>query len=552
MSEPAATATPYRPFAVFALIWAVTTLAHQLAFTFWTESWEGWVLVIATIAVLFRPACVLRFLFLVVASLLNLWHKLPFVPNHILWEGMLHVVMLLGAAGFFLRGPGRGEWGKASASWKGGFLLLGAAIALKAVYFALPGLPRGYLLGAATTLFLLFALGRLLKRGEIMGGGDDLLSRFAPVIRVAVFIMYVWAVIQKLNWDYFDPEVTCAGKLHREINLYFGSVLPEADWALVGAAVGSLVCELGIPILLFFRPTRFAGFAVAVWFHLWLSIHPAAGVFSFSSIILGLLALFLPATWGQKLQDIWSTQLRWLGRGDEDRGRRLSRWIVILGFFVTLVTQGLLYLLIERSYEVFHTANRIGWIAFFTWGVWIGGCYLVAGWKARGEDKAWPNRARPTLAWIGLLPILLNGVYPWVGGRTQTSFSMYSNLRSEGEGNHMFLRRVDHFQLQNDMVEVMESAPNILAPSSRPRGIQQFANIGHRIIPWFEFRRLVSEMEGDFEVTYLRGGETLELGRKDGEIYGDEAAFEPHPLLARKFLWFRRLESLEGPMCCTH
>ena len=103
-----------------------------------------------------------------------------------------------------------------------------------------------------------------------------------------------------------------------------------------------------------------------------------------------------------------------------------------------------------------------------------------------------------------------------------------------------------------DMVEVLESAPNILGPSKRPRGIQQFANVGHHVIPWFEFRRLVSEMPDDFEVTYLRQGKELSLGRRNGEIYGDEQAFEPLPLLQRKFVWFRRLESLEGPMCCTH
>ena len=59
-------------------------------------------------------------------------------------------------------------------------------------------------------------------------------------------------------------------------------------------------------------------------------------------------------------------------------------------------------------------------------------------------------------------------------------------------------------------------------------------------------------MPGDFEVTYLHEGEEKTLGRKDGRDFGEEAAFEPLPLFARKFLWFRRLETLEGPMCCTH
>lgn len=545
----------YRPFPVFALIWAITTLAHQLAFTFWAESWQGWLLVAAAVAVIFRSGCSIRFLILVITSLLNLWNKLPFVPNHILWEGMLHIVMLAGAASFFLRGKGGAEWKAVSGTWKKGLLLFFVAALLKAVFFLIPDLPQTYhyVFGALTTLFLLIAFGRLITKGKSMGGGEDFLSRFAPVMRISVVMMYVWAVIQKLNRDYFDPEVTCAGKLHIEINAYFGNILPTADWALVGAAVGSLVFELGIPILLCFRTTRFAGFITAVGFHLWLSIHPAAGIFSFTSLILAVLVLFLPNSWGVEMQKIWDKQLRKLGGGEITKGQKRARWMVTIVFFVTLLTQGLLYLLIERSYEVFHTANRIGFFAFFIWGIWIGVCYLLAGKRAKGEgDQPLPNKFRPSWVLLALIPTLINGTLPWIGARTQTSFSMYSNLRSEAEGNHIFLKRVDLFQFQTDIVEVMESSPNILAPSKKPRGIQQFANIGHRIIPWFEFRRLVSEMEGDFEVAYRRGGKEMTLGRKEEQITGDAEAFRPLPLLQRKFLWFRRLETLEGPMCCTH
>lgn len=542
----------YRPFATFSLVWGITTLAHQLAFTFWTESWQGWTLVMAAVAVILRPSCVMRFLILVVASLFNLWHKLPFVPNHILYEGMLHIIMVLAAISFFAKGKGRSAVSGKVGTWTRGIWLIVVAAVVKAAYFALPESVQGYYLGAPTTFFIVFAIGRVLFRGEHVGEGDDLLSRFAPVIRAAVVIMYVWAVIQKLNFDYFNADVSCAGKLHKEINLYFGSILPESDWALVGAAVGSLIFELGIPILLLFKKTRYLGFVAAIGFHLWLSIHPAAGIFSFSSLILAFLLVFLPTSWGEQLQSLWNSQLSWLGKGDLERGRKRARGLVIGAFFVTLLTQGALYLTIERSYAVFGKANRIGFFAFFAWGLWIGACYLIAGWRARKADRSYPNRAIRSLAWVGLIPVLMNGIYPWIGARTQTSFSMYSNLRSEAEGNHLFLKRLDLFTFQTDMVEVLTSKPSILAPSDRPRGIQQFAHPGHRIIPWFEFRRLVSEMPGDVEVSYLRNGEELTLSRKDGEVVGDAEAFEKLPLLARKFIWFRRLESLEGPMSCTH
>ncbi|MEM1442675.1 MAG: hypothetical protein AAGF67_10050, partial [Verrucomicrobiota bacterium] len=108
----------YRPFTTFSFVWGVSTLVHQLAFTFWTESWQGWVLVATAIAVIIKPACALRFLALVVAALINLWNKLPFVPNHVLYEGMLHLIIVLGALSFFWKGPGRKAIREKSASWR--------------------------------------------------------------------------------------------------------------------------------------------------------------------------------------------------------------------------------------------------------------------------------------------------------------------------------------------------------------------------------------------------------------------------------------------------
>jgi hypothetical protein len=545
-------ATPYRPFPTFAFVWGVTTLVHQLAFTFWTETWPGWVLVVAAVALIHRPDCLLRFGALVVASLLHLWEKMPFVPNHILYEGMLHLILLLGLVGFLLTRIGRSEVARNAAAWKARLPLALYAVAAKAAYFLVPGVPQGYLLGALTTVFLAYALGRFLNAPAAVGLGETYLARVAPVMRTAVVAMYVWAVVQKLNWDYFNPEVSCAAKLHVEIASYFGGLVPTAPWTLVTAAVGSLVFELGIPILLCIRRTRYVGFVAAVFFHLWLSIHPAAGIYSFTSLILAILLLFLPLEWGQQLQNLWDAQLRRLGGGDLAKGRHRARRLVVGIFFAVLIAQGALYLILGRNYEVFGIANRVGFFAFFAWGCWLGGCYLAAGWRAGRSSGGLVGRPVPTLAWIGLVPVLLNGLWPWIGGRTQTSFSMYSNLRSEAAGNHMFIKRVDLLGMQNDFVEVLVSAPNLLDPDGRPRGIAQFAHPGHRVLPWFEFRRLVSEHEGDFEVGYRRGSDELTLGRKEGVIFGDPEAFEPLPLWQRKLLWFRRLETLEGPMCCTH
>jgi len=579
MPDPAAAPTSFVAssprFPVFALVWAVTALTHQLAFTFWAETWQGWLLVVSAIAVLFRPQCFLRFLALALCSLVNLWNKMPYVPNHILYEGMLHLVILLGAAAALRERSVRAALAASAPSWRRGLPLLALAGALKAAYLLSDGVLARFPYGVGTTLLLVWALARLFRRsdpvlappqaagagsnGEPLAG-ERLYLAAAPVLRAAVVAMYFWAGVQKLNHDYLDPEVSCAARLHLEIATYFGGLVPTGTWALQGAIWSSYLFEFGIPLLLLFGRTRLFGLGAALLFHLWLSIHPAAGIFSFSSLILGLLPLFFPVSWYRALAAVWHRQTRWLGRGDAALGGQRARWLVVAAFFGVLVAQGVLYLTQGRNYEVFAVANRLAFFAFLLWGLWLGACYLLAALGARREAASEEGSAptilegwrAPALVWLGLLPVLLNGAVPWIGGRTQTSFSMYSNLRSEGDGNHLFLRRIDWLPLQTDFVEVVASTPDLLGPGDRPRGIAQFANPGHRFVPWFEFRRLVSEMPGDFSVIYRRDAETEELGRRDGDPYGDAEAFEAPPYLQRKLLWFRRHESLAGPMCCTH
>lgn len=538
-------------FPGFARIWACATLVHQLAFTFWAESWEGWVLVISAISVLFQPRCLHRFIWLIVASLLNLFNKLPFVPNHILFEGMLHVMMLLAIAGFFLKDEGRKFLKEAiQDGWRLRFLLV--IITLKTLYHLIPAIEKNHVFGSISTALLLLSIGLYLFGRKPLAYGENLITRFAPVARISVLIMYLWAAVQKMNRDYFDPDISCAAKLHIEIGKYFGELVPTKEWALYGAVWGSLFFEIAIPILLLIPKTRIVGVLAAVWFHLWLSIHPAAGIFSFTSLIMAILYLFLPVGMWKELMSLFKTQLTKIGQGDIDKGIKRTVIFVVCFFFIVLFTQIAMYTTTERSYAVFHRANRVGFIGFATWALWIGVCYIIAALKSRNRENYFPTRPVKTLAWLGIGLVVANGASPWLGGKTQTAFSMYSNLKSEGTGNHYFLKRVDLLHFQKDMIEVVEAKPNVLDPSSKPRGIGNFANLGNRVLPYFELRRLLSTTRGDFEIDYKYDGELLKLSRKGDTISGDTGLLEPIPLLAQKFLWFRRLKSIDGPMPCTH
>src|SRR5262249_33989411 len=159
-----------------------------------------------------------------------------------------------------------------------------------------------------------------------------------------------------------------------------------------------------------------------------------------------------------------------------DLGRKVARYGAIGLYFAALILQCAIYLSLGQSKNVFGYANRVGLAFFLTWGCWLGFAYLYSFVKARGQSLAWPNHPVWTPAWVVVLLIVWNGLNPWIGLKTQTSLSMFSNLRSEGEGNHLFLKRIDLFPYQADMVEVVKSEPDVLAAPAKPRSIRYWAN----------------------------------------------------------------------------
>jgi hypothetical protein len=215
-----------------------------------------------------------------------------------------------------------------------------------------------------------------------------------------------------------------------------------------------------------------------------------------------------------------------------------------------LAVQGSLYLSLGQNRRVFDYANAIGFSLWFVWALGLGGCYIQSFLKSRDRLWQWPNHLMATPAWIGVALVMWNGMNPWIGLKTQTSFSMFSNVRSEAEGNHLFLKRVDLFPFQAEMIELVTSEPDILAVPAHPRSVRYYANTG-RIFPRFELRRLLSETEGDVQVKYRQDGALCEATRTGG-LASPAELFEPLPWYLYKSLWFRRHLSLTEPMQCTH
>ncbi|MCH8829572.1 MAG: HTTM domain-containing protein, partial [Planctomycetes bacterium] len=424
------------PLRTFAGIWACATLVHLLSFPFWARTWQGWVLILAVGLTLAQPRSLPRFTFMIVASLTNLFRQMPFVPNHILFEGMVNLTILISIV-----------W----TCWKSREQLhfvrsLRTAIDVHRISLVLA---LGYLLlmvttqhesvgGIATVLMVLVLDKRFSQPADTPALSTDIYQHFAPIVRIQVVLMYFWAVIQKLNGDYLDPAVSAATVLQKEIAERI-PILPAMEWTLPFGIWGSLLFEAGIPILLLFRRTRFAGFVAAVFFHLLLAIHPHPGIFSYSALIFGVLVLFLPEPARLKLHEEWDRQRAALSRKlhVSVTPQHMATFAFTV-FYIAITIFGIVYRLRGETRENFDLNCLMASYVWFAWGIWMGYCYIRAMSLSRSESRSLSSRLIWSPALVGILLVVCNGMSPWVGLKTQTSFSMFSNLRTEFAPNHLF------------------------------------------------------------------------------------------------------------------
>jgi hypothetical protein len=170
----------------------------------------------------------------------------------------------------------------------------------------------------------------------------------------------------------------------------------------------------------------------------------------------------------------------------------------------------------------------------------VAGAYLYT--LSRTPTVKVPTPVR-TPVWLWLLPalVLINGLNPYLGLRTQLSFSMFSNLRTEGgRTNHLFMPRLITLQpYEDDLVEVIEASDPIL----------QDLRTKELLLPYFEFQAMINELD-NVRVTYLRNGTEHKVSCVDW-VCDDADLGTPHPRMRRAFFYFRAVD--KGPkMQCRH
>ena len=397
-------------FALFGFAWGFATLIHQAVFQFeWLNPGvfyvPGWVLTVAAVLVLIRPSSPHRLLFLALMDVIWQVEQMPYRPNHIFFTALVNLTLVL-------------------------------AIGKPALSHAI---------GA-------------LRRADRMEDLDrsDLLHRFAGIVRIEVVLLYAFAALAKFNYDYLDPRVSCAVTMSMESSDWLGS-----DW--LGMKIQSssfpavaiwttIVVEVLIPVALVVPRTRTLGIIIGSLFHFVLAFHPETAIVSFSAMAPALYVLFAPPWFATALKEWWRGRLATRGLRSE------------LALAAGLLSLSVVAVVVMTDVGDFRALVRSG--RFGIWLIWatlsfLLFCILMVKHRGPMEPRPIPPGRRPsTIAWAVPLIVLFTGMNPYLGLRTQTSFTMFSNLRTEGgQTNHFFMPLSWHFAgWQKDVVQPLASS----------------------------------------------------------------------------------------------
>jgi hypothetical protein len=370
----------------------------------------------------------------------------------------------------------------------------------------------------------------LALRERSLPNGAAWLEMCAPALRIATLIVYFWVVFHKLNVSFFDPELSCAVEMFGWLAGKFG--IPVSPWMSPFAIWGTLLAEAAIPVLLAFRRTRLLGIAGGIVFHAMLGIN---GFFNFTAVVTSLYALFLDGEFGRQLVALRS--IPQVARASAlllaFARHRATLWGGCAFFIGLMFLPGVMGWDPSRAAVVCRFTSEVLWLAYTGIALGLLGLAWWNGQRSMGDAVSFRVRG---LGWAVVVLFIVNGTSPYLGFKTENSFSMFANLRTEGPyWNHYFVpASVRVLDYQDELVQIVRSSDPALAHSA--------SNEGEWI--YYQFHRHVAARP-DISVVYRRGGETFDVAR----IGDDPVLSVPPSAWKQRWLWFRPVRSLERNRC---
>lgn len=378
---------------------------------------------------------------------------------------------------------------------------------------------------------LLSALAFALRKRPLDESGW--LGDFAPTLRLHLLLLYGFVTLAKLNLGFLNPELSCSTTMY---NWLVGKLplLPKASTAGPLAIYGTLVIEGCIIAALAWRRSRPITLLLGTLFHFVLGVN---GFYNFSASLLPLYALYV----SPELLERMFAEVHGVPRVAAlvDRARILVQHPravpVVLG--AALVAMAAIELGVSDM-DLRRRASRLGFLAvWFVVTVALTAVLALALYRTRAAATS-PLRFAPAGALLWATPVLIvfNGLCPYLGLKTESSFAMFSNMQTEADlWNHVVLpksMRIFHFQ--DDLVSIVSSDHPDLAAAAKE---------GTRFV-WHGFQGFAlahPDTVAAFDYKGVRHG--------PGRL-GDDPDIQQKPsFLRRKLLWFRDVPLPERNAC---
>lgn len=349
--------------------------------------------------------------------------------------------------------------------------------------------------------------------------GDRLEAIFLPLARWVLIGFYFFAAFAKLNHAFFTPRVSCGTFYLDELAGSLGISLHSTTaggWSHL-VPFGVAGTELSIPILLSMRRSRHLGVVVGLVFHSLIALDQTHLFSDFSSVLVALFVLFLPAAFASNVVGLY---------------RERVRIVAAAACLVLLLVQWK-----QGNTRLFR--DGLGW-------AWVIFDFVVLALVARFLMRPHPAAVERPLSftrhgvprWLGIVPVLvlLNGLSPYLELRTAYAFNMYSNLQTaDGDTNHFLVTRTFPLtDFQSDVVRIKATSD---------RGLQLYVQ-GRFDLPFLQLRDYLSRHR-NVSLTYVRGG----VERSVARAADDPALVEPVPSWESKLFAFRSLDQTEPARC---
>lgn len=323
---------------------------------------------------------------------------------------------------------------------------------------------------------------------------------------------------------------SCAREL-AEIQI---AVSPWLGRVTVPALAGwlTVLCESSVALLLIPQRTRRYGVLLGVIFHTILVISPAIAVFDFSMTVYTMLFLFTGAHFAAAICDKLEAFA--------DESPAIPEFALVLWTPILIAIAAFMIGRSAMGYPLYGDPRltRLIWLGNMPIAMTV--IYWTVSVLFGKESRSMHAAFRPRIAlhFVVLLLAVFNGLCPYLGLKTQGSFTMFSNLRTEaGHWNHLVVpasfRLVNRYQ--DDLVQIKQVDDRRLT--------LDFVN-KDCLAPRFEVQRAATK-NPDLAITIIRDGEELELS----PISLDAELGAPVNWVAQKLLIFRPVTPDGSPYC---